>query len=130
LGNAPKDEAECLHDLVDKVALDIVLRGLANDDLPPACAPVLPRVRRSAFTENVVQHLDVVSSWKGLSASQALEIAIWEHLFKEALASQLKQRLQQDFVNRLSTYPGEHRLLAHHSARRPLNRLTKARFNE
>jgi hypothetical protein len=107
MADAPKDGNERLQDLVSKVALDVELQGLANDDLPPACALVVPRVRRSTFTEDTVQHLDIVSCWKGLSNSQALELAMWERLFKACLASQLKQRLLQDFANRLSGYLGE-----------------------
>jgi hypothetical protein len=104
----PKDKTGRLQDLVRKVALDVELRGLANEDLPPAYAPVIPRVRRSTFTEDAVQHLDIVSCWKGLSKSQVLELATWEHLFKECLASQLKQCLEQDFAERLGGYLGDY----------------------
>jgi hypothetical protein len=87
--------------------LDVILRGLANEDLPPSSAIVLPRVRRSAIGDGAVQHLDVVSCWKGLSFSTVLELTMWEDLFKESLASQIKQRLQHEFVEKLQAFPGE-----------------------
>jgi hypothetical protein len=95
-----------LHELVDKVMVDVVLRGFSNEDLAPSSALVLPRVRRSPPSDDTVQHLELVSLWKGLSHSQAIELAWWERLFKQSLASQIKQHLLQDVVHRLSGYPG------------------------
>jgi hypothetical protein len=108
MADTPKDKTGRLQDLVSKVTLDVELQGLANDDLPHAYTHVVPRVRRSTFTEDAVQHLDIVSCWKRLSKSQVLELATWEQLFKECLASQLKQRLQQDFADRLGGYFGDY----------------------
>ncbi|KAH5399897.1 hypothetical protein HBI32_180620 [Parastagonospora nodorum] len=94
-----------LHQLVDKVMVDVVLRGFSNEDLAPSLALVLPRVRRPPPSDDTVQHLELVSLWKGLSHSQSIELAWWERLFKQSLASQIKQHLLQDVVHRLSGYP-------------------------
>lgn len=32
---------------------------------------------------------------------------MWEDLFKESLASQIKQRLQHEFIEKLQAFPGE-----------------------
>jgi hypothetical protein len=94
--------------LVHKVPLDIVLSGLANETASPASAPVFPFVRRSPLTNGTVQHLDIISCWKNLSSSQIAELTVWNRLFEECLASQVKQRLQHDFARRLIEYPGEY----------------------
>jgi hypothetical protein len=95
-----------LHILLSKIPVDMVLRGLPNEDLPPSSALNFPRVRRSPLVAGTVQHLDMVSCWKGLSHSQGLELTLWEHLFKQSLASRIKQRLLQDLVHQLSGDPG------------------------
>ncbi|KAH8731798.1 hypothetical protein GQ44DRAFT_766854 [Phaeosphaeriaceae sp. PMI808] len=93
-----------LQNLISKVPLDIKLYGLINDDLPSATGFVFPRVRRSSITSDAVQHLDIISCWKGLSHSQGLELTTWEYLFKESLASQIEEYLQREFINDLSKY--------------------------
>ncbi|KAF1918725.1 hypothetical protein BDU57DRAFT_119054 [Ampelomyces quisqualis] len=106
--NSFETTAEALCDVnacVLDMKLDVVLRGLANADLPPTSAMVLPRVRRSAIGDGAVQHLDVVSCWKGLSFSTVLELSMWEDLFKESLVSKIKQRLQHEFVEKLNAFP-------------------------
>jgi hypothetical protein len=100
-----------LSNLIYKVPLDIVLSGLANEHSSPALAPIIPSVRRSPLTSGAVQHLDIVSCWKNLSSSQTTELTMWEGLFKECLASQIKQHLQHSFAKRLKEYPGKYSFL-------------------
>jgi hypothetical protein len=96
-----------LRNLVSTVPLRIVLRGFADEGLAPTSTLIFPQVRRSPLREESVQHLDLVSCWKGLSPSQALELTTWTRLFRECLGSQIKARLQQDIPEQLSRYPGE-----------------------
>jgi hypothetical protein len=50
-----------------------------------------PEIRRSPPTDyQHINHLDVVSCWKGLSFRQAREVAHWEHLFKQVLEHKLR----------------------------------------
>jgi len=83
-----------------------VLRGFVNQDWASSSALVLPRVRRSPPSDDTVRHLELVSCWKGLSHSQAIELTSWERLFKQSLASHIKQHLLQDAIHRLGGYPG------------------------
>jgi len=64
--------------------MSISLRKITGDASP--CGPVMPRVRRSSITNEPVQHLDIVSCWKGLSHQQALEIDKWEQAFEQCIA--------------------------------------------
>jgi hypothetical protein len=97
----------CLRNLVSSVPLRIALRGFADEGLAPTSTLICPQVRRSQFSEESVQHLELVSCWKGLSPSQVLELTTWTRLFRECLGSQIKTRLQQHIVEQLSRYPGE-----------------------
>jgi hypothetical protein len=108
VASIPNVEPHELMALIHKVPLDIVLSGLANEAASPASAPVFPFVRRSPLTNGAVQHLDIISCWKNLSSSQIAELTVWNRLFEECLASQVKQRLQHDFARRLTEYPGEY----------------------
>jgi hypothetical protein len=96
-----------LRDLVSRVPLRIALRGFADESLTPTSTLICPQLRRSPFSKESVQHLDIVSCWKGLSPSQVLELTTWMRLFRECLGSQIKARLQQIIVEQLSQYPGE-----------------------
>jgi hypothetical protein len=104
----PGDEGcQQLLSLISKVTLDIVVWGLAGEDLSSPCAPLFPVVRRPAATGAAVQNLEVISCWKNLSSSQASEICVWEQLFKECLALQIKRYLQREFGKWLTEYPGK-----------------------
>jgi hypothetical protein len=106
---AAKTDKEALKDLILKVPIEIVLRRLPGEDPTSACGPLLPRVRRSPLTTDAVQHLDIVSCWKGLSHHQSLELSAWEETFKESLASQLKTYLLHHFAKRVGQCPSKYR---------------------
>jgi hypothetical protein len=95
-----------LFDLVSTVNFNVVIRGLPNEDLPAASALLFPFVRRSSRIREAAQHLDTISCWKGLSSSQSDELSVWERLFKESMALQIKELLQRDFASRLERCTG------------------------
>lgn len=107
VANTEDEGLSHLHNLVSGMPLHIVPRGFADEGLTPTSALVYPQVRRSPLGNEVVQHLDIVSCWKGLSQSQTLELTIWARLFRESLASHIKYHLQHDLTEQLSGYPGE-----------------------
>ncbi|KAL1597022.1 hypothetical protein SLS60_008604 [Paraconiothyrium brasiliense] len=62
------------------------LRGLPGEDRSTAAEVYCPDVRRSGFNNNLsINHLDVVSCWKGLNLQQAEEVLTWERIFRKAL---------------------------------------------
>ncbi|KAF2865807.1 hypothetical protein BDV95DRAFT_612381 [Massariosphaeria phaeospora] len=70
--------------------ITVEVRGLAGASRRKATDVYCPEVRRSPFsTIHHVNHLDVVSCWKGLSLRQACEVVVWERLFERALEAQL-----------------------------------------
>jgi hypothetical protein len=91
-------ETEILEFVLAKVMMDVELRGLLTDGVKSAFELVFPNVRRSQMSHDAVQHLDVVSCWKGLQYSNAVELVRWDHLFRESLASHIKLHLLQDFA--------------------------------
>jgi hypothetical protein len=93
-----------LQDLVSRVPLRIALRGFADEGIS---TPICPQVRRSPLSEESVQHLDLVSCWKGLSPSHVVELTTWTRLFRECLGDLIKAWLQRDMVEQLSRYPGK-----------------------
>lgn len=95
-----------VRELVEELHFDIVLRGLPSDERPSAASMVFPRVRRSPLGKDKAQHLDIVSCWKGISPSQSDELAAWEGMFRECLASQIQEHLQEDFSKWLYKYTG------------------------
>lgn len=48
--------------------------------------------------DNVVKHLDVVATWKGLSYRQAVELIFWEQAFQKSLESLIETSLISDFT--------------------------------
>jgi hypothetical protein len=95
-----------VFDLVSTVNFNVVIRGLPNEDCSAASALLFPFVRRSSRTKEAAQHIDTVSCWKGLSPLQFGELSVWERLFKESLASQIKEHLQRDFASQLQRCAG------------------------
>lgn len=64
------------------------LRGLQNASRETATDVFCPDVRRSPFScGGFIEHLDVISRWKGLNLEQAEEVFAWERIFQEALES-------------------------------------------
>jgi hypothetical protein len=51
------------------------------------------------FNPKTVQHVDVVTTWKGLSISQAHELLFWERATRAALESYVEEMLIAKFVD-------------------------------
>ncbi|OAL46998.1 hypothetical protein IQ07DRAFT_647270 [Pyrenochaeta sp. DS3sAY3a] len=92
-----------LEELVTSVNFNVQLRGLAIEDNATPYEMYCPRVRRSQFTDCDISHLDVVSTWKGLSCTQAAELIAWERLFRQCLSDQVKKHLGDDIVRHLGS---------------------------
>jgi hypothetical protein len=75
---------ETLVQLISEVPLNIVLCKASSG--AASCGPMMPHVRRSPITTEPVQHLNIVSCWKGLSHQQTLELEKWEQVFQEEIA--------------------------------------------
>lgn len=52
-------------------------------------------------------HLDVIECWKGLSHTQALELAMWYQFLHESLHNEVKDSLSKDIVNHLLARSGK-----------------------
>jgi hypothetical protein len=98
-----------------KVMMDVELRGLLTDGVTSAFELVFPNVRRSQLSHDAVQHLDVVSCWKGLQYSKANELVLWDRLLRESLAAHIQLHLLQDFAFHLLGCCGKF------SSRKPCN---------
>ncbi|KAF2651271.1 hypothetical protein K491DRAFT_719977 [Lophiostoma macrostomum CBS 122681] len=86
----PLSETDELHkmlrDLLGGLQVDFRLRNLPGSGKSRVTDVYCPEVRRSPLRDSLnVNHLDVVSCWKGLSFHQASEIAYWESTFKSCL---------------------------------------------
>ncbi|KAF1954242.1 hypothetical protein CC80DRAFT_550702 [Byssothecium circinans] len=95
-----------VHDYLqlDRVRIDVSLRDDADYAKP---ADVYgPKVHRSSFTTaHPVNHLEVVSQWKGLSSAQASEIIIWERYHREALSKQVSESTRNMLLRELAPSP-------------------------
>lgn len=45
----------------------------------------------------IVEHIDVVATWKGISHEQAIELIFWEKAFQKSLESLIEETLISDF---------------------------------
>jgi hypothetical protein len=63
--------------------------------------PKLRSFDTSAFQDGDVEHLDVVTTWKGLSINHALEIIFWERATKLALESHVEETLVALFFDKV-----------------------------
>ena len=64
-----------------------------------------PEVRRPPFIRaNNVNRLDVVSCWKGLSYTQAADIALWKRLLGDALGEQLEEGVRATVLDGMSAH--------------------------
>lgn len=86
---------------ISSLTFDIKLEGFATREKLSVADLHIPRVRRSPYSDAPVSHLDVVSCWKGLSYSQATELILWERLFQQCLALQIRKRLQGVVIKHL-----------------------------
>lgn len=106
LKHSQTTESKMLEAVKASIPVNVELRGLLTDDVKSAFDLVMPKVRRSQLGHDAVQHLDVVSCWKGLQYSNATELVLWDRLFRESLASHIKLHLLQAFVTHLSRCRG------------------------
>ncbi|KAI8933292.1 hypothetical protein NX059_009919 [Plenodomus lindquistii] len=90
----PADSMQYLEDAAARLPLHVKLEGLAAIGQLNAQNAYRPRVRRSGSTEQAIEHVDVVTCWKGLSFAQAGELAFWEHAFRQCLTSQVEHTLR------------------------------------
>ena len=89
-------------------SIEVELRGLTGEQRRHAWEMFCPVVRRSStHNEFPIQHLDVVSCWKGISCRQASEIMFWEAVFKESLEKLVAQELLDAFGEELRTTHGK-----------------------
>lgn len=93
---------EYLESLLANVAFNAELCGLALHSNAPPFEMHYPRLRRSESKQQAIDHLDMVSCWKGISNAQALEITLWERLFQRCLASQVEDDLRCRAIVQLS----------------------------
>lgn len=52
-------------------------------------------------------HLDVIECWKGLSHTQALELALWYQFLYHSLHTEVEESLTEGLVKDLSTRSGK-----------------------
>jgi hypothetical protein len=73
------------------IDVQLMLTGLPGENRRKVTDVYCPEIRRSPPTDyQHINHLDVVSCWKGLSFRQAREVAHWEYLFKHVLEHKLR----------------------------------------
>ncbi|KAF1836078.1 hypothetical protein BDW02DRAFT_256683 [Decorospora gaudefroyi] len=99
---AEDEKQQYLRHLLEGVVFDIQLRGLAASPNGSAHSVHSPKVRRSDFKQAAINHLDVVSCWKSVSNSQAVELILWERLFQQCLTSQIEDRFKHIVMTKMS----------------------------
>ena len=55
-------------------------------------------VRFDDTTDSIVEHLDVVTTWRGISHEHAIELLFWEQAFQKSLESLIEGTLISDFM--------------------------------
>lgn len=74
------------------------LRGLPGEDRSTVYEIYCPDVRRSEYdSKSLINHLDLISSWKGLSLQQAEEILTWERVFRRVLEGYISGEWNLDY---------------------------------
>ena len=92
------DVRSTLRDIFDNLQVDFRLRNPLGAVRTRVTDVYCPEIRRSQLREQRdVNHLDVVSCWKGLSYKQAAEIAYWENSFKVCLEETVLEALAEPF---------------------------------
>ncbi|PVI00942.1 hypothetical protein DM02DRAFT_654964 [Periconia macrospinosa] len=96
----PSPETDLMSLLFRDGGIDIQLSGSpARSD---ASDMYCPQIRRSPLSNaHAVNHIDVVSCWKGLSLRQASEALMWERFHDEALVVQVTDSLRTLFLRGL-----------------------------
>ncbi|KAH9882601.1 hypothetical protein J1614_000837 [Plenodomus biglobosus] len=101
----PDDAMQRLEDMAASLPLHVQLHGLAAEEQSDAHNAYRPRVRRSASTSQAIEHVDIVTCWKGLSYSQASELTFWKHAFRICLSSQIERALRSIIVAQMGEQP-------------------------
>ncbi|KAF3054109.1 hypothetical protein E8E11_011717 [Didymella keratinophila] len=98
----PTPREHQIRAMVARIPITVDLRGLMFGRHSSVSAVLTPKVRRGPYNENVnPNHLDVVECWKGLSHTQALELAMWYQFLHESLHNEVKDSLTQGIVKHL-----------------------------
>jgi hypothetical protein len=63
-----------------------------------------PKLRSFDTSNGDIEHLDVVTTWKGLSINHALEIIFWERATKKALEHHVEEALVAMFFKRVKDH--------------------------
>jgi hypothetical protein len=63
-----------------------------------------PKLRSFDTPNGDIEHLDVVTTWKGLSINNALEIIFWERATKKALEHHVEEALVAMFFKRVKDH--------------------------
>ena len=66
-------------------------------------------------------HLDVVECWKGLSHTQALELAMWYQFLHDCLHNEVKHSLTEGIVRDILARSGKSLISHHREVRRSLS---------
>ncbi|KAL1799300.1 hypothetical protein ACET3X_003337 [Alternaria dauci] len=107
-GSLSSDDAgyQYFESLLANVAFDVELHGLALRSTASPSEMRCPLLRRSESKQQAINHLDVVSCWKGISDAQALELTLWERLFRRCLISQVENDLRRRTIVQLNNVRG------------------------
>ncbi|OCK86709.1 uncharacterized protein K441DRAFT_32908 [Cenococcum geophilum 1.58] len=81
-----------------QIEVELDLRGLTPTKSSSALDVYCPQSRRHlSQSQNSVEHLDVISTWKGLSIAQVYEIMFWGNSFKASLEKLVSKVLMDRF---------------------------------
>ncbi|KAF2646638.1 hypothetical protein P280DRAFT_15590 [Massarina eburnea CBS 473.64] len=98
----PSPDAACDRLRLASVSIDVSLQGWVPEQEPADIC--CPKVLRSPFdSASPVNHLDVISCWKGLSYIQSCEITMWERLHHRALSKQVSEGLRMTLLRELAS---------------------------
>ncbi|KAF2703009.1 hypothetical protein K504DRAFT_186567 [Pleomassaria siparia CBS 279.74] len=101
--NRKPNSSQQIRELLRTIHVDLRLRGLPGANTSKVTDLYCPEVRRSMPMRNRhINHLDVVSCWKGLSFRRASEVLLWEDLFRHSLESQVRDTLLHNLAEHLS----------------------------
>ena len=93
--------------VLPKLHVRVSLKGLPSSKGSLIADAYCPRIRRSpVYRQSPAQHLDVVSTWKGLTLLQAAELLFWEKTFADSLARLVREMLVDAFEEELGQRSG------------------------
>ena len=81
-----------------QIEVELDLRSVTPTKSSSALDVYCPQSRRRlSQPQNSVEHLDVISTWKGLYIAQVYEIVFWENSFKASLEKLVSEALMVRF---------------------------------